>query len=394
MRSTRPYKKRETNTNVHVTNLDIAIKKNAASAAADDSMRDLRMMYELILDSQDFGLSDQMDLDELFGAMKTIDDVKAILVGQDSYADPAKVTAMAFSYRRGQPPSGSVKEIILAAIKGKDPHDESLLESVSDGYLGSWRDQGLLMVNSDGFGVSELIQNIVRESNGRVCGILLGNEAQKLGNLFKVAFAWNHPSRRSTINNDPSDERHWNHTNVFWKANDYIFETGEMPINWATVANRNTLWCFTDGAYSNKKKEGASAFAMFGGLENYLGGSAKKSKALKTNNVAELTAILDALQYAVKYKAGNVVILSDSEYCIKSITKWYYDWVDQNRLKEMANVDLISKAVSIVENSKTTIKFKHVRGHQKEPEDPTSKEHFFWAGNNFVDTLINYGTNK
>lgn len=375
--------------NSRASNFDVLASQTKVT---DDTLRDLRSLYEMILDVEDFGLSEQIDLEELFGAMKTVDDVKAILIGQDSYANPEKVTSMAFSYRRGQAPTGSVKEIILAALKGREEHDETFIDDVEDGYLGSWRDQGLLMINSDSPGAAELVKGIVRETAGRVCGILLGNEAQKLCGLFTTAFAWNHPSRRSTINNDPSDIRHWNHTDVFWKANEYIFSIGRLPINWATVAGRKTLWCFTDGAYSSTKKEGASSFVIYGGLKNLVCESFKKSKAIKTNNIGEFTAILDVLKYATQYTVGNVVILSDSRNCVMTIMEWYHNWVKKNTLDSHANIELITKIMNIIEKSDVKIKLQHVYGHKDEPADTSSKEHFFWMGNDHADKLINYAT--
>jgi ribonuclease HI len=166
-----------------------------------------------------------------------------------------------------------------------------------------------------------------------------------------------------------------------------------MPINWATVAGRKTLWCFTDGAYSSTKKEGASSFVMFGGLQNFLGEAAKKSKSIKTNNVGELTAIIDVLAYASQYKMGSIVILSDSEYCVKSVMIWYHKWVQEDTLGDKSNVDLISKIVKIIADAQaigTKIKLQHVRGHQTEPSDKTSKEYFFWMGNDRADKMINY----
>ena len=50
----------------------------------------------------------------------------------------------------------------------------------------------------------------------------------------------------------------------------------------------------------------------------------------KTNNIAELKAIIDGIKIMIsspEYKIGNIIeIYSDSEYCIKSILYWADNW--------------------------------------------------------------------
>ena len=356
--------------------------------------KDLRAIYEILLEKDTDGLSEQIDLEELFGAMETIDDVKIILVGQDSYPDPEKITAMAFSYRQGQKPTGSVKEIILAALKGKDFHDDGYLDMMTSGYLGTWRDQGVLLLNSDGPCVHALIKAIVKGSDGRVCGILLGNDASKLAPLFEVSFFWNHPSRKSTINNDPADPRHWNHTDIFWRANDHVLESERMPINWATVTGHNSLFVFTDGGFGKNKKEGSSAYAIFSSLRSHLGSNVVRSTKLSTNNIAELMAIINVLKIVREYKMGSINIISDSKYCINSITIWYNNWLlDPEAMKTKKNTKLLGQAVALTEainSNKQVLTYKHQHGHTTEPDDADSKKWFLWYGNDFVDKMAGY----
>lgn len=390
------------------------------------SISGLKYLYEVLIEKTDPEAVEQMDLDELFGAMKEIDDVKLIIVGQDSYPDPEKVTPMAFSYRRGQAATGSVKEILLAALKGQDSHEHI---DLVDGYLGSWRDQGVLLLNSNGIAVVELIKALLKAS-GNICGILLGNEAQKLSHLFKVSFSWNHPSRKSTINNDPADPRHWNHTDVFWKANEHITKIGRCPINWATAIGNTTLWIFTDGGYSATKKEGCAGFAIFSSIQSYLGHKVECGPKIKTNNIAELRGIIMALETVFEYTMGKVIVVSDSEYSIKSITEWHYarlkaaNKTELEKLdaemeevlaknarkrstksttkkaekatvknasgKPVMNLELIEYAIKLTEEIKC--KYIHTRGHQPEPVDGTARERFIWRGNDFIDSLVNYSS--
>lgn len=379
-------------------------------------MSNLKYIYEVLIEKVDKDAVEHFDLDELFGAMQTVDDVKVIIIGQDSYPDPEKVTSMAFSYRRGQPATGSVKEIILAALKGKDDHDDRIVSSIKDGYLGSWRDQGVLLLNSDSLAVVGLIKHLIKASKGRICGICLGTEAQKLSTLFDTVFCWNHPSRKSTINNNPDDPRHWNHTDVFWRANLHITESGRCPINWATVTGSTTLWVFTDGGYSTKQSEGQSGCAIFNSIQSYLGHSVIRGKDINTNNVAELKAIILGLEIVYEYTMGKVVVVSDSEYSIKSITIWHPqrklaksseelaeldEEIEEilarttkkktskaSKTKVVKNVELIEYAMKLTEEIKC--RYIHIHGHTAEPINGTTRERFLWRGNDFVDKLVGY----
>lgn len=331
------------------------------------------------------------DLDELFGTMITTNDVRIILIGQDSYNDISKVTAMAFSYPQGMDATDSCLQLILAAIKGKDDHNTVI--NKYPGYLGPWRDQGVLMVNSDYPRINELLKTIVNENPG-VCALFIGEKAaKKFDDLFAVSFQWNHPSRKSVLNNDPSDPRHWNHVDIFWKANDYLIQCNKCPINWLSVAGHNTLWIFTDGGYSAKQKKGSAGFAIFNSLQCYIGSWCKISKDYLTNNVAECSAIIKALEIVKDYKIGKIRIFSDSEYCVKTINIWFDDWVRNRKLHEKKNVELFKYAVELFKSNKK-VKLTHVRGHQPEPAANASAiEHFMYMGNDYVDRLVNFSNN-
>ena len=63
-----------------------------------------------------------------------------------------------------------------------------------------------------------------------------------------------------------------------------------------------------------------------------------------TNNKAELTAILRALELCSKNKIyEQIIIYTDSDYSIKCITVWYPQWVEQKKLKNRKNIDILHK---------------------------------------------------
>jgi ribonuclease HI len=92
----------------------------------------------------------------------------------------------------------------------------------------------------------------------------------------------------------------------------------------------------------------------------------------QTNQRAELTAILKALQVAPVYQAAQ--ILTDSQYSINCVTKWYQSWEKKNWLtaqgEVVKNQDLV-KAIRerLVEREKvgTSTTFQWVKGHASDP---------------------------
>jgi len=83
-----------------------------------------------------------------------------------------------------------------------------------------------------------------------------------------------------------------------------------------------------------------------------------------TNNEAELLAISMCLQ--IVENTDNVVIFTDSKYCINCITKWYKNWIINNTLKYKLNTDLIAKIFNKIEERSGTTEFKHVKGQSND----------------------------
>jgi ribonuclease HI len=76
-------------------------------------------------------------------------------------------------------------------------------------------------------------------------------------------------------------------------------------------------------------------------------------------------------------------------YIINSITKWYSAWEKNNWLnsknKPVENKELIQLLYTL--KSKYIVIFKHIRSHQKEPEDKQSESYNIWHGNHMADYL-------
>ena len=98
-----------------------------------------------------------------------------------------------------------------------------------------------------------------------------------------------------------------------------------------------------------------------------------------SNNVAELWAIIKALQICLKHNiTQNIVIYTDSKYTIDAITEWYPHWKQKGVLQQKKNIDLIENAYRYV--SKYSIQFHHVRAHTRDMDEHS-------IGNRTADSL-------
>jgi ribonuclease HI len=156
----------------------------------------------------------------------------------------------------------------------------------------------------------------------------------------------------------------------------------------------NALYIFTDGSsINNGSKNANSGFGIYIPEPEtmQLKISAKLPKG-KTNNYAELKAILEALKILnctdenilKQTKKDKVVIVTDSQYSINCITQWYHSWIKKGWVsatgEEVKNKELIQEIQPL--SVKHNVSFKHIKAH-------TSKKGFFYDGNRVVDKLAN-----
>jgi len=169
---------------------------------------------------------------------------------------------------------------------------------------------------------------------------------------------------------------------------------------------------FTDGSTfnnGNKKK------IKYGGLGVYFPNDEVENISMNvenaTNNICELKACIVGINALVNSPSfhdndgnhGNhdnhdnhdkIIVYSDSEYVIKSITSWIKGW-EKNGWKTKSKKPVKNKELMIELNElyKTyNIEFIHVRSHQLQPSDKNSKEYKLWYGNYNADKLATQGS--
>ncbi len=88
-----------------------------------------------------------------------------------------------------------------------------------------------------------------------------------------------------------------------------------------------------------------------------------------TNNRMELKAIINALKELKE--PSYVILFTDSNYVIKGITQWIYNWIKNDwhtsNKKKVANKDLWNCLFDLTKTHK--IEWKWIKGHNKNPEN-------------------------
>lgn len=93
-----------------------------------------------------------------------------------------------------------------------------------------------------------------------------------------------------------------------------------------------------------------------------------------TNNIAEVTAILKAVQYAIAHKNmyREFNIFSDSQWAIKSITTWIFNWINtidddgimyNSSQAPVINQNIFSEIILLIVQNDIKIHFYHCKGH-------------------------------
>lgn len=172
-------------------------------------------------------------------------DVKVVILGQDPYHGPNQAHGLSFSVKPGQAIPPSLRNIYqeLYSDLGYPP--------VKHGYLKSWADQGVLLLNTvltvragqanshRNRGWEDLTDFAIQSLNGSdhpIVFILWGRNAQNKKPLIDISKHFvlesSHPS--------PLSARHsFIGSRVFSKSNHLLEKSGQIPINWQLPENIN-----------------------------------------------------------------------------------------------------------------------------------------------------------
>lgn len=134
---------------------------------------------------------------------------------------------------------------------------------------------------------------------------------------------------------------------------------------------------YTDGSFKKINNIDYAGYGIY--IENIKKISKKLPLTLKTNNRAELYAIIKAIKYSNKYYKNDIInIYTDSEYCIKVVTYYAKKIIENNKINTL-NYDLLLIINNLL--NKNFI-FHKVKAHSTN------------ENNNIADTLANIGCTK
>lgn len=167
---------------------------------------------------------------------------------------------------------------------------------------------------------------------------------------------------------------------------------------------------FTDGSSFNNSRKAtknlAGGIGVFWGINDHRNLSEPFFIKPITNNRAEIYAVIKAIEiYSVSYDQkckgkSELLIYSDSQYVINTITKWYKGWKargwKKSNGKPPLNLDLLCHLDNLITKYQKcfTINFKHIKAHKTPPKNKKSKEYFLWFGNNQADYFARQGSIK
>jgi len=141
-------------------------------------------------------------------------------------------------------------------------------------------------------------------------------------------------------------------------------------------------YVYTDGACSNNGKPNARAgIGIYFGVDDPRNVSTKV-EGRQTNNVAELSAIIETYSIIEKdiLEGKYIVIMSDSVYAIRCVTS-YGEKCDKTGWKDIPNKELVQIAYKLY-TDKPNIRFQHVAAH-------TNGTDVHSIGNDYADKLAN-----
>ena len=179
-------------------------------------------------------------IDMIFNSLNStlINDIKVVIIGQDPYFNKGQANGLCFSVHKEKPLPPSLKNIFTCL---KNDLNSTVL---NHGDLSNWANQGVLLLNTcltvrEGVPNSHknigwhkftdaVIQLISKKNNG-VCFFLWGNYAIKkeklIDNSKHLILKASHPSPLSAYRGF-LDCKH------FSKANEFILNRNERPIDW------------------------------------------------------------------------------------------------------------------------------------------------------------------
>ena len=221
--------------------MDVKIEQSWKSVLHDEFEKDyFKKLTDFVRGEYLSGKTIYPEPKNIFNAFNlcAFDNVKVVIIGQDPYHEPGQAHGLCFSVQSGVdfPPS---LQNIYKEIESDIGH-----KSITNGDLTDWARQGVLLLNSTltvrahdaashaGHGweqFTDAVINAVAKNKKHIVYMLWGSFAQKKAEIVNknenLVLTSAHPSPLSAY-------RGFFGNHHFSRANEYLVQNGESPINW------------------------------------------------------------------------------------------------------------------------------------------------------------------
>ncbi|CAG9536231.1 unnamed protein product [Cercopithifilaria johnstoni] len=137
-----------------------------------------------------------------------------------------------------------------------------------------------------------------------------------------------------------------------------------------SISQEQNIWegvpvVYTDGAcFSNGRAGAVVGIGVYWG-ERHVDNISEPLLGPPTNNRAEFTAVIRAIQTAIQRKYQQLIVRTDSNLLIQTMNSWIHGW-RKNSWKtsngsDVKNQDLIIQLDDLLKN--INVRFEHVAGH-------------------------------
>ena len=142
---------------------------------------------------------------------------------------------------------------------------------------------------------------------------------------------------------------------------------------------------FTDGSFRSSTKEGGYGVIAF--QNNKVIYAYQEQMKNVTNNQMELMAIIKACHFAdVSYPEEEIIIYSDSSYCVNAVNEWMHTWCKNgwinSKKEEVKNINLMKTLYKYFNTDFYHCQLKKTSGHSG------------ILGNELADALATADSNK
>ena len=211
-----------------------------ANLLADEMEKPYYLKLREFLKKEYFSTQIYPDMYSIFNALHytSYQDVKVVILGQDPYHGEGQAHGLSFSVKENVPPPPSLINIF------KELKDDLGCEIPNNGYLRSWAEQGVLLLNAvltvranqanshrdKGWEIfTDKIISLLNNREKPIVFILWGKPAQMKKSLITnhrhLVLMSPHPSPLSAF-------RGFFGSKPFSKANDFLERNNIVPINW------------------------------------------------------------------------------------------------------------------------------------------------------------------